>query len=81
MGYKEREMYVNRADVEKIFYQVGNAASTILLNGRIIGVWDISEKPDPLVKLYLFEKVTENVKNSIFRKAEEFGKFNKTNER
>ncbi|MFW9937380.1 MAG: DNA glycosylase AlkZ-like family protein, partial [Candidatus Thorarchaeota archaeon] len=43
MGYKNRERYIQSKNYDYIFDRSGNATSTILLNGRIIGVWDILE--------------------------------------
>jgi len=74
MGYRKRERYVRPEYYNRIFDRSGNVTSTILLDGRVIGVWDF-EKPEPRVKIYLFEKVGRSVFGEICFKAQEIGKF------
>jgi len=75
MGYKERERYLDRKHYEYVFDRSGNATSTILLDGRIIGVWDSAEYAKPLVKLFLFEKVEGDALKKIYLEAQRIGKF------
>ena len=75
MGYKERERYLNPKYYNYVFDRSGNATSTILLNGEVIGVWDIAEKAEPLIKLFLFEEVEKTVLNDIRIMAKKVGKF------
>jgi hypothetical protein len=75
MGYKHRERYLAPEHRDNVFDRSGNATSTILLNGKVIGVWDISEKPAPLVKLFLFEKVRKTVWKDIRSIAKRMGEF------
>lgn len=75
MGYRERERYLNYEDYEKVFDRSGNATSTILLDGRVVGVWDFTKNVEPLVKIFLFEEVEESVLTEIYLKAQEIGKF------
>ncbi len=75
MGYKNRERYVNYANYEYIFDRSGNATTTILLNGHIVGVWDIVEKPEPLIKFHLFEDVNPTIHNMIEVECKKMGKF------
>ncbi|MFX0060094.1 MAG: winged helix DNA-binding domain-containing protein [Candidatus Hodarchaeota archaeon] len=75
MGYKDRERYVNTKEYEYIFDRSGNATSTILLNGRIIGVWDIVEKPNPTVKLLIFDFDEKNSLDEIKKEAKKVGAF------
>lgn len=75
MGYKDRERYVHLKDYEYIFDRSGNATSTILSNGRVIGIWDEVEKPVPLLKLFLFKKTTEDVLEKILVEGKKIGKF------
>jgi hypothetical protein len=75
MGYKHRERYLAPEHRDNVFDRSGNATSTILLNGKVIGVWDISEKPAPLVKLFLFEKVRNTVWKDIRSIAKGMGEF------
>ena len=74
MGYKERERYLDKKDYNYIFDRSGNATTTILDNGEIIGIWDFEEKPIPLIKIYIFEGHSNLIKE-IEKKAEEIGRF------
>ncbi|UCE21639.1 MAG: AlkZ family DNA glycosylase [Candidatus Aminicenantes bacterium] len=44
MGYKERKRYLDSELQTKVFDRSGNVTSTILMDGRIIGVWDFDEE-------------------------------------
>jgi len=72
MGYKERERYLDRKFYNYVFDRSGNAASAIINNGRIIGIWDFEEKPAPVVKAFVFDG---QVTKEIEKKAREIGKF------
>jgi len=75
MGYKDRERYLDHEYYDYVFDRGGNATSTILLNGRVIGIWDIEEDVAPTVKLFLFEVVGEKTRGEIVAKARETGRF------
>jgi len=75
MGYKDRDRYVNNDDFEYIFDSSGNATSTIVLDGRVIGIWDVIEKPNPLFKLYLFKKTEDRLMTRIMVEGRKLGKF------
>jgi len=75
MGYKERERYLHPKHYDKVFDRSGNATSTILLDGRVVGVWDFTEDAGPLVKLFLFETMEQNVLRKIHLEAEKTGEF------
>jgi len=40
MGYKDRKRYLDHKYYDFVFDFNGNATSTILLDGRVVGVWD-----------------------------------------
>ena len=75
MGYKDRERYVPSEDYEFIFDRSGNATSTILFNGRVIGIWDVIEKPNPTLKVFLFGEIDEIIMNKINIEGKKIGKF------
>ena len=75
MGYRERERYLDHEYCDRVFDRGGNATSTILLDGRIAGVWDFVEKPRPQVKLHLFGEVERDVLDEIYEKAQAMGRF------
>ena len=75
MGYKERERYLSYQHYDKVFDRSGNATSTILLDGRVVGVWDFKEDKEPSVKILLFEDAENSVLHEIRSKAQKIGKF------
>lgn len=75
MGYKQRQRYLHSEDYDNIFDRSGNATSTILLHGRIIGVWDYAEEPEPVMKVHLFHKVAARLLEKIQAKAQRLGQF------
>ncbi len=76
MGYKVRGRYMDYADYDMIFDRSGNAAPTVMLDGRIIGIWDVAETDgEPLVKLFLFEGVSGEAWGEIKRHAQRTGEF------
>ncbi|MHA2037920.1 MAG: winged helix DNA-binding domain-containing protein [Promethearchaeota archaeon] len=75
MGYKIRERYVNHLNYECIFDRSGNGTTSILLDGYVIGVWDIVEKPKPLIKFHLFERVNSPIYRKIKLECKRMGEF------
>ncbi len=74
MGYKERERYLDPEHIDLVFDRSGNATSTILVNGRIIGIWDFEQAPS-FVKVLLFEETKEPIFQEICLEAKRIGKF------
>jgi len=72
MGYKDRERYLDNEYYDFVFDRSGNATSTILVDGRVTGVWDIKET---LAKIFLFTDLEANILERIRIKAEEVGRF------
>ena len=72
MGYKDRQRYLDDTFYEYIFDRSGNATNIIMMNGKIIGVWDFIE---PVVKLFLFEQVKPIILEIILSKAKKIGNF------
>lgn len=75
MGYKERRRYLDPHHTSWIFDRSGNATSTILLDGRAIGVWDFEEGTQPIIKIYLFESVPDDTRQEVFVEAIRLGEF------
>ncbi|UCC57815.1 MAG: AlkZ family DNA glycosylase [Candidatus Bathyarchaeum sp.] len=75
MGYKQRERYLSYQHYDRVFDRSGNATSTILLDGRIAGVWDFKEAKKPVVKILLFEDAEDSVLTEIRSKAQKIGRF------
>jgi hypothetical protein len=72
MGYKHRERYLDLQRYKMVFDPSGNATSAILVDGRVIGVWDFDE---PWIKLYLFQELEKNILNEVYSGAAEVGAF------
>jgi len=74
MGYKGRERYLDKEYFNYIFDRSGSATTSIIENGKIIGVWDFEERPNPVIKIFMFEE-DENISKEIENKAREIGNF------
>ncbi|NTU63783.1 MAG: winged helix DNA-binding domain-containing protein [Chloroflexi bacterium] len=74
LGYRNRARYVEARYGDRAFDQTGNVTSTILLNGRVIGVWDLISETC-LVKLFLFEEVNDEAREGIEEAAQQVGRF------
>ncbi len=75
MGYKDRERYLSNEYYYHVFDRSGNATSSILLNGEVIGIWDFNENEDPQIRMFLFEEVKKSVLKDIHTSAQKVGKF------
>lgn len=75
MGYKQRERYLADEYYGYVFDRSGNSTSTILMDGRVVGVWDMQEDEEPTAKLFLFEEVAKKIKERIEARAREVGQF------
>ena len=75
MGYKIRDRYLSPEHREYVFDRGGNATTTILLDGRVVGAWDFEEAEKPLVKLHFFERVERSALSGIHTEARKTGEF------
>lgn len=75
MGYKKRERYLDEEHTDWVFDRGGNATSTILVDGRVIGVWDVEEKARPTVKLHLLHGIDGELLSGIRASASRLGRF------
>jgi uncharacterized protein YcaQ len=75
MGYKNRERYLSYKNYNRVFDRSGNATSTILLDGEVVGVWDYEEGDEPSIRILLFGIVENSLLREIYSKAEKIGKF------
>jgi hypothetical protein len=58
-----------------VFDRSGNSTSTILVDGRVAGVWDFSDKPRPTVKLFLFHELEKTALSVVQSQAHAIGRF------
>jgi hypothetical protein len=76
MGYKLRDRYLERDHYFYVFDRSGNAAPTILVDGRVAGIWDFSEDNGPVVMFHLFDRAQyQLLLPEICRKASAIGSF------
>jgi hypothetical protein len=74
-GYKERRRYLDDKHYDMVFDRSGNSTSTILVDGRVAGVWDFSEGPQPAVKLFLLRHLDRKVLRMVEARARAVGEF------
>lgn len=74
MGYKERDRYLQPRNRGLVFDRGGNATSTILVDGLIVGVWDVADRPEPSVRVLLFDPA-QRERDTIVERAGAAGAF------
>jgi hypothetical protein len=78
MGYRDRARYLRDEYYDFVYDKVGNATSTLLIDGMLNGIWDMAEEKKTLVvKAALFEpvgdRVWQNLRDEAARLAETAG--------
>jgi hypothetical protein len=72
MGYKDRERCIDAEHYNFVFDRSGNATSTILVDGEVIGVWDFEE---PVIKIFLFRENKADLAKELRLRAAGLGAF------
>lgn len=72
MAFKDRERYLDLEFYNYIFDRGGNAVATILLDGKVIGVWDLEL---PFMKVLFFREVKAEITEEVYAKASNMGTF------
>jgi hypothetical protein len=75
VGYKDRYRYLDPDMTYHVFDKAGNPTSCILVNGKVVGVWDMEDKPGPLVKVHFFQPSSKVVRSAVVREAHRIGSF------
>jgi len=75
MGYKERGRYLAEEDSDLVFDRSGNATSVILVDGKVVGVWDFEGGEESFVKLHIFRKIGNMIHDDIYNRAGNLGRF------
>ena len=75
MGYKNRERYIPNKFFNHVYDRSGNATSMILLNGRVVGVWDFISAKEPLIKFCLLHELEPTIIEEIKEKIRKIGMF------
>jgi hypothetical protein len=74
MGYKIRDRYISREFYPFVFDRSGNSANTVVINGRLSGVWDCPAG-EPLIKYFMFEDADKGTRKKIVAVAKRIGAF------
>ncbi len=72
MGYKNRDRYLDQNFSSYVFDRSGNATTTILHRGKVIGIWDFDA---PLFKYFLFYDLEKDTMDNLKTEAEKIGRF------
>lgn len=72
MGYKNRDRYLDQNYYSYVFDLSGNATTTILHEGKVIGIWDFDA---PLFKYFLFYDVESETIDNLLAQSEKIGRF------
>jgi len=72
MGYKDRNRYLHPKHHKMVFDRSGNATSIILLDGQVVGIWDLEEL---LVKIFYLKDVGKDIQKKVRTRASDIGKF------
>jgi hypothetical protein len=75
MGYQERSRYLDPDDRPYVFDRSGNATSTILVDGRVAGVWDSEEGNPPALKLYPLRTLGRGAWERVQAEGRDVGRF------
>ena len=58
-GYRARGRYLDAAHAPFVVDRKGNVTSTIVLDGRVVGVWDLAQHPAPELRVHLLEPIDD----------------------
>lgn len=73
MGYKRRGRYLRPEYFDRVFDSSGNATATILVDGKVAGVWDLLDETK--LKICLFEDIGADVRQQLYLEAHRLGQF------
>ncbi len=63
-GYRDRVRFLDPERVDFVYDGGGNSAATLVAGGRIIGVWQLSEKPEASVRYHIFGRATVGLRRA-----------------
>ncbi len=75
MGHKDRERLVKEEHYNYMFDRSGNATSCILLNGKVVGIWDFVSSKEPKIKIFFLEELEESIKQKTKEEVKRVGLF------
>ena len=74
MGYKVRQRFIDDAESDFVYDRFGNATPTIILDGTIIGIWDLDDQKN-ILKFYIFENQEDKIFEEIIKEGIKTGEF------
>lgn len=69
MGYKDRGRFLDEKIYDFIYDRSGNATYSILIDGRIEGVWDWTDQKEPGIRYFLFKEHNSGIIDVLRSKA------------
>ncbi len=75
MGYADRSRFLDPKYRERVMDRSGNVTNVVLVDGQILGVWDVTEETVPSVKVHMFEFVQHLAGEKIYAQAKRAGEF------
>ena len=73
MGWRERRFYLDPAHTPYLFDSVGNAGTTVWVDGRVVGCW--VQEPDERVRVVLLEEVSPDARRRLRAEVERLDAF------
>jgi hypothetical protein len=74
MGYRERRRFLEPSLRRFVYDPGGNASFTVLVDGRVAGVWDLTEDHRPAVRVLLFDP-THPRRRAVLDRCADVGEF------
>ena len=74
MGYNDRSRLLDPGLNEMLIDRGGNVTSVILIDGRVAGVWDLTETPNPAARVLLFDP-DQSHRERVLERAANVGAF------
>lgn len=74
-GYRDRSRWVDARHLPLVVDRGGNATSVILVDARVVGIWDFVTKPTAELRILLFGTVPASTRRRIHAAAESVAAF------
>jgi hypothetical protein len=75
MGYADRARFLDPKFRERVMDRTGNITNVVLVDGQILGVWDVADQTLPTVKVHMFEFVQHLAGEKVYAQAKQAGEF------
>lgn len=75
MGYANRSRFLDPKYQDRIMDRSGNVTNVVLVDGQILGVWDVADETVPSAKVHMFEFVQHLAGEKIYAQAKSAGAF------